>query len=162
MRISKQIFPRPVVLITSVNKENKPNVMTASFIMPVSFEPKYLTFSISPKRYTFENIKTTKEFVVNIASKEMRREAEICGSYSGRDKDKFKLANLEVEKASSVKPPLIKNCPISLECKVEFMRKFGDHFIVVGKVVKEHIRKEDFEPLLHYSGSEFKTAKNLE
>jgi flavin reductase (DIM6/NTAB) family NADH-FMN oxidoreductase RutF len=161
MRISQQIFPRPIILITTVNKEGKPNVMTASFVMPVSFEPKYLAFSISPQRYTFENLKETKEFVVNVASKEMKEKAEICGSFSGKTKDKFKLANLEIEKASIVKAPLLKEAPISFECKLELMKEFGDHFIVVGKVVKEHIRKKEFEPLLHSSGSEYKTSKAL-
>jgi flavin reductase (DIM6/NTAB) family NADH-FMN oxidoreductase RutF len=42
------------------------------------------------------------------------------------------------------------------------MKEFGDHFIVVGKVVEEHIRKAEFEPLLHYSGSEYRTSKILE
>lgn len=161
MRISQQIFPRPIILITTVNKENKPNVMTASFVMPVSFEPKYIAFSISPQHYTFENLKEAKEFVVNIANKEMKEKAEICGSYSGRNKDKFKLANLGIEKASLVKAPLIKECPISFECKLEFMKEFGDHFVVVGKVVKEHVRKPEFEPLLHYSRSEYRTSKIL-
>jgi flavin reductase (DIM6/NTAB) family NADH-FMN oxidoreductase RutF len=161
MRISQQIFPRPIVLVTTVNKEGKPNVMTASFIMPVSFEPKYIAFSISPQRYTFENLKETKEFVVNIASKEMKKEAEICGSCSGKNKDKFKLAGLEIEKASIVKAPLLKKAPISFECKLEFMKEFGDHFIVVGKVVKEHVRSENFEPLLHYSGSEYRISHAL-
>jgi flavin reductase (DIM6/NTAB) family NADH-FMN oxidoreductase RutF len=156
MRISQQIFPRPIILITTVNKEGKPNVMTASFVMPVSFEPKYLAFSISPQRYTFENLKETKEFVVNVASKEMKEKVRICGSYSGRTRDKFKLANLEVEKASLVKAPLLKEAPISFECKLEFMKEFGDHFVVVGKIVKEHVRKENFEPLLHYSGEEYR------
>jgi flavin reductase (DIM6/NTAB) family NADH-FMN oxidoreductase RutF len=156
MRISQQIFPRPIILITTVNKEGKPNVMTASFVMPVSFEPKYLAFSISPQRYTFENLKETKEFVVNVASKEMKEKVRICGSHSGRTRDKFKLANLEVEKASLVKAPLLKEAPISFECKLEFMKEFGDHFVVVGKIVKEHVRKENFEPLLHYSGEEYR------
>jgi flavin reductase (DIM6/NTAB) family NADH-FMN oxidoreductase RutF len=162
MRISQQIFPRPIVLITTVNKEGKPNVMTVSFVMPVSFEPKYLAFSISPQRYTFENLKETKEFVVNIASKEMKKEAEICGSFSGKTKDKFKLANLETEKAKIVKAPLLKKAPISFECKLEFMKEFGDHFIVVGKIVEEHIRKTEFEPLLHYSGREYRTSEILD
>jgi flavin reductase (DIM6/NTAB) family NADH-FMN oxidoreductase RutF len=162
MRISKQIFPRPIVLITTVDKEGKPNVMTASFIMPVSFEPKYIAVAISPQRYTFENLKETKEFVVNIASKEMKKKAEICGSYSGRTTDKFKLANLETENAKIVKAPLLKEAPISFECKLEFMKEFGDHFIVVGEVVEEHVRKQKFEPLLHCSGNDYRTSVKFE
>jgi flavin reductase (DIM6/NTAB) family NADH-FMN oxidoreductase RutF len=155
MRISQQIFPRPVALITSVNKNGKPNVMTTSFIMPVSFSPKILAISVSSSRYTFLNLKEVKEFVVNVCSEELKEVAMICGSYSGKETDKFELAELEIEKAKKVKPPLIKNCPISLECKIVFMKEFGDHWLIVGEVVEEHIRKKDFKPLFHVSGDKF-------
>jgi flavin reductase (DIM6/NTAB) family NADH-FMN oxidoreductase RutF len=107
MRISEEIFPRTVVLICTVNKKGEPNVMTASFLMPISFEPKYLAFSISPKRYSFENLKEIPEFTLNLLSKEMKKEAEICGSYSGKSVDKFKKANLFIEKSKKVLPPVI-------------------------------------------------------
>ena len=162
MRISQQIFPRPTALITTIGKNNKENVATFSFIMPVSFKPKYIAFSVSPERHTFKNLSETKEFVVNVLSKEMRKEAEICGSFSGRDRDKFILAKLTREKAEKVKPPLIRECPISLECKVVFMQEFGDHYLVVGRVEKEHIRKEEFDPLLHFSSDVFATMKRLD
>lgn len=154
MKISEQIFPRIVVLISSTDGE-KDNVMTASFLMPISFNPKYLAFAISPKRYTFENLKKIKEFTLNILAEEMLKEAKICGSYSGREKNKFELAKLEKEKSKFVKPPLIKNCPISFECKIEEMREFGDHYLVVGKVLNEVIRKKDFKPLLHKTAEIF-------
>jgi flavin reductase (DIM6/NTAB) family NADH-FMN oxidoreductase RutF len=161
MRISQQIFPRPTALITTIDKNGKENVATFSFLMPVSSEPKYVAFSISPKRHSFKNLKETKEFVINVLSKEMKKEAEICGSFSGRDKDKFVLAKLTKQKAEKVKPPLIKECPISLECKVVSIQEFGDHYLVVGIVEKEHIRKEEFDPLLHFSGDVFATMKKL-
>jgi flavin reductase (DIM6/NTAB) family NADH-FMN oxidoreductase RutF len=161
MRISEQIFPRIVALICTTNKEGKPNVMTASFLMPISFEPKILAVSISPKRYSFENLKEVPEFTLNVLTKEMKEIAKICGSFSGRNVDKFKKAKLEIEKSKKVLPPIIKNCPISLECKVLEMKEFGDHFLVVGEVLGEWIRKEKFEPLLHKTGEIFMTAKNL-
>lgn len=156
MRISEQIFPRTVALIVSTNEKN--NVMTASFIMPISFNPKYLAFSISPKRYTFENLKKIKEFTLNVCSQEMLEVAKICGTYSGRDRDKFEMLKLKKERSRFVKPQMIENCPIFFECKIEDMKEFGDHFLVVGKVLNEVIRKRDFEPLLHKSGDVFLTV----
>ena len=161
MKISEQIFPRVVALICTSNKEGKPNVMTATFLMPISFGPKILAVSIAPTRYSFENLKEVPEFTLNILTKEMKEIAEICGSFSGRKVDKFKIAKLEIEKSEKVLPPVIKNCPISLECKVLEMKEFGDHFLVVGKVLKEWIRKENFDPLLHKSGKVFMSAKRL-
>ncbi len=155
MRISEQIFPRVVCLIATVDKQGKPNVMTASFLMPVSFEPKYVAFAISPRRYTFENLKAVKEFSLNVCSREMEEIAWICGSHSGSEADKFKLARITAENSDMIKPPVIKECPISFECKVEEMKLFGDHWLVVGRVLKEHVRNEQFKPLMHKSGKEF-------
>jgi len=155
MRISEQIFPRVVALIVSIDENGKENVMTASFLMPISFEPKYVAIAVAEERLTFENLKKKKEFTLNICSKEMKEKAIICGSYSGREKDKFELAKIEREKSKIVRPSLIKESPISFECKVEFMKKFGDHWLVVGKVVEEHVRKKEFSPLLHKSKDKF-------
>jgi flavin reductase (DIM6/NTAB) family NADH-FMN oxidoreductase RutF len=155
MRISEQIFPRVVALIVSVDENGKENVMTASFLMPVSFDPKYVAVAIAEERLTFENLKKTKEFTLNVCSKEMKEKAIICGSYSGREKDKFELAKLEKEGSKIVKPSLIKEAPISFECKVEFMKKFGDHWLVVGRVVEEHVREKEFSPLLHKASNVF-------
>ncbi len=171
MRISEQIFPRPVALICTINKEGKANVMTASFLMPISFEPKYLAFSISPKRASFLNLKEIPEFTLNLLSKEMKKEAEICGSFSGKGRDKFEIANLIIEKSKKVLPPVIygakgkgqkkKIVPVSFECKVVEIKEFGDHFLVVGEVLNEWQRKTKFEPLLHYSKGIFLTSKKL-
>lgn len=155
MRISELLFPRLVVLITTINKESKPNVMTASFIMPVSFEPKFIAFSISPYRYSFQNLNEVKEFGVNVLKKEQKEIAMICGTRSGREVDKFKIANLTLEESKIIKPPLIKECPISLECEVEEMVKAGDHFIIIGKVVNEIVREKEFTPLLHITGENY-------
>lgn len=160
MRISEQIFPRVVALIVTVNLKKKPNVMTASFLMPISFEPKILAFSISSKRYSFQNLKEVPQFTLNILSKEMKKEAQICGTFSGKDIDKFKKAKLIKEKSEKVLPPTIK-CPVSFECEVLKITKLGDHFLVVGKVLKERQRKKEFEPLLHYSKDIFMTSKKL-
>jgi len=155
MRISEQIFPRVVSLIVTISKEGKANVMTASFLMPISFEPKYLAFSISPKRYTFSLLKERKEFTLNVCDETLLESAKICGTHLEKSEDKFKLANLTKESSESVRPPTIKECPISFECKVELMKELGDHFLIVGKALKEKIRKKDFRPLLHKGGETF-------
>lgn len=144
-----------------MNKDGKANVATFSFIMPISFEPKFVAFAVAPQRYTFENLKEVGEFSLNILKKEQLEIANICGSYSGRDKDKFELAKLTKEEGEKISAPLIKEAPISLECRVVFMEKFGDHYLVVGEVLREVVREEKFDPLLHYSGDEFFTWKRL-
>lgn len=158
MRISEEIFPRVCALICSTDGK-KDNVMTASFLMPISFEPKYLAFSVGPQRYTFLNLKKVPEFTLNILEEKMKEIAQICGSQSGKDVDKFEVAKISKESSKKVRPPMVKECPISFECKIEKMEKFGDHYLVVGKVVNEVIRKKKFKPLLHKTKDIFPKIK---
>jgi len=162
-RISQILYPRLTVLITTCDGSGKPDVATFSFFMPVSFEPKYVAFAVAPQRLTFANLREVREFVVNVPTIEMLNEVWICGSVSGREADKFKLTGLTAVPSVKVKPPRIKECPVQLECAVEWMGEFGDHWLVVGKVVAEHVERTDFEPILHYSGRGFfKVGEKLE
>jgi len=158
MRISEEIWPRPVAILTTVSKEGRPNGMTVSFLMPISFEPKYVAVSVSPRRYSFQNLNEVKEFGLNVLEKSQKKLAEVFGTLSGRDEDKFEVAGVKPIKSEAIRPPLIE-CPISLECEVVFMEEFGDHYVVIGKVLREHVRKKEFEPLLHKSGDFFPEIK---
>lgn len=155
MRISQIIYPRQTVLVTTCDKDIKPNIATFSFIMPVSFDPTYLAFSIAPERFTFKNLQDVDEFVFNICTEDMLDAILICGTNSGRDVDKFELAGLETIESMKVRPPRVKVCPVQLECTIEDMKEFGDHYLVVGRVVKEHIEKSEFRPIYHHTGKEF-------
>ena len=154
-RISRLLYPRLVALITTCDRHGKPNVAPFSFLMPVSFNPKYLAFAIAPERHTYRNLVEVGEFVVNIPAEDMLDEIWLCGTRSGRETDKLSLAKLKTVKSVKVRPPRIENCPIQLECKVEFMEKFGDHYLVVGKVLEEHVNRKDFKPIMHYTANEF-------
>jgi len=154
-RISRLLYPRLTVLITTCDAQGRPDVAAFSFFMPVSFEPKYVAFAVAPTRHTFSNLREVREFVVNVPTADMLKEVWVCGTISGRDADKFKLTGLTPIPSKAVKPPRIKECPVQLECKVERMEELGDHYLVVGRVVAEHVETEDYEPLLHYSGKIF-------
>lgn len=162
MRISQQIFPRPVVLVATVDGDGKDNVMPASFVMPVSFSPKYVAVSIAPERQTFSNLRKVGEFTVNVATLEMLEQVKVCGSCSGRDLDKFSMARLTKVPSKKVRPPGIAESPITLECLVEYMGRFGDHYLVVGRVVEEYVRRMEFSPLLHYAGDRYMEARPFE
>lgn len=158
MRISELVFPRPVVLL-GVSAGKKANFMTVSFISPISFEPKILGVSISPKRYSFELLKINDYFSINTCSKEMLDKAVLCGTHSGRDVDKTELAGLDVEFKDGV--PVLNNSPISLVCRKIDMKEYGDHYWVVGEVTEELIRYNTYDPLLHGTGGLFYTVKKL-
>ncbi|MGC9104394.1 MAG: flavin reductase family protein [Candidatus Methanodesulfokora sp.] len=154
-RISELLYPRLTVLITTCDKRGRPNVAAFSFLMPISFDPKYLAFAVAPTRHTFDNLKEVGDFVVNVPTAEMLDKVWICGKLSGRDSDKFRMTGLTPVPSRVVRPPRVEECPVQLECIVEEMKEYGDHYLVVGKVVAEHVSKLDFQPLLHLSGSTF-------
>lgn len=162
-RVSQLLYPRLTVLITTCDRSGRPNVAAFSFVMPISFEPKYVAFSVAPQRHSFSNLREVGEFVVNVPTFDQLQTVWVCGRYSGREVDKFKLAGLTPVQSVKVKPPRIRECPIQLECVVELMKEFGDHWLVVGRVVAEHVEELEFDPILHYSGNRvFKVGELVE
>lgn len=133
------LFPLPVVLVTCVDKEGKPNIITLAWTGIVCSEPPMLSISIRPHRYSYGLIKEQKEFVVNIPTADIMRQTDICGTVSGKGKDKFALTKLTPEKAKFVKPPLIKECPVSLECKLKQSTLLGTHEVFIGEIIAVHM-----------------------
>lgn len=130
--------PTSVVLATCISADGKPNIITLGMYMPISSNPPLLTIGVSPKRYSHGLIKETREFVVNVPSKDLVKQSVLCGSVSGRDHNKFEEAGLTPIPASKVKPPSIKECVSNLECKVVASYECGDHTLFVGEVVAAH------------------------
>ena len=95
--------------------------------------------SIRPNRYSFNIIKESKEFVLNIVNEELVKQADFCGSHSGRDVDKFKVLNLTPIKGEKVNSPLIKESPINLECQVKKIIELGTHHLFIGEIIATHI-----------------------
>ncbi|GAG68808.1 unnamed protein product [marine sediment metagenome] len=89
------------------------------------------------RRHSYELIKNAKDFVVNIPTREILKETDYCGNVSGRDVNKFKKTGLTPLPGKIVKSPLIKECPINLECKVIKDIELGDHNFIVGEVVSK-------------------------
>lgn len=135
------LFPLPVILVTCVDSAGKPNIITLAWTGIVCSEPPMLSISIRPHRYSYNLIKEQREFVVNIPTAEIMKETDICGTVSGRDVDKFKLTKLTPEKAKVVKPPLIKECPVNLECRVKSSMKLGTHEMFISEILAVHVEE---------------------
>ena len=140
------LFPLPVVLVTCVDKAGKPNVITLAWAGIVCSEPPMLSVSIRLGRYSYGLIKEQKEFTVNIPTTAIMKETDICGTVSGRSGDKFKLAGLHTEPAKEVKAPLIKECPVALECKVRDSKMLGTHEMFIAEIVAVHVEESVLGP----------------
>ncbi len=137
--------PKPVAIIVSIDSSGKPNGMSAAWLTPTSRDPPLLAVAISPKRYTYELIKQSKDFTVNILDASMVDESELFGSYSGRSVDKFKKSKLTLARSRIVKSPYIAEAVTALECTLYNDYPGGDHQLIIGKVEKAYVREEALE-----------------
>jgi flavin reductase (DIM6/NTAB) family NADH-FMN oxidoreductase RutF len=118
-----------------VSGVEKPNVMTADWVVPLSFEPKLLGVSVGHRRYTNKLIKDFKEFVVAVPTIELLKEVWLAGTISGASEDKISKLKLTLVKSKKVRVPSIKECQANLECKVVKEVEVGDHTFFVGEIL---------------------------
>jgi flavin reductase (DIM6/NTAB) family NADH-FMN oxidoreductase RutF len=134
---SEALYPVPVVLISCGNRDLA-NIITIAWCGVACSKPPLLTISIRPSRYSNSIIKESGDFVINIPIQNLLKEADICGTVSGRDKDKFSLCGFTKADSCIVKSPMIKECPVNIECKVTKVLSLGAHDMFIGEAVKVH------------------------
>ena len=129
------LYPVPAVMVSVAEKEGKSNIITVAWAGTVCTNPPMLTISVRPERYSYHMIQETGEFVVNLTTENLAFATDYCGVKSGRDTDKWRDMNLTREPASKVSVPLIKECPVNLECKVVRVDELGSHHMFLAEVV---------------------------
>lgn len=136
----RQLPTRPVYLV-SAKHEGKKNIISIGMFAFFSGKPTLVGVGIGPARYSFELIRQSGEYVVNVVDEKLMKAVRICGRKSGREVDKFELANLTPARAVAVKAPLIQESPVSIECKVVKEVETGDHVWFMGEVLAVHVRQ---------------------
>ncbi|MGH4052397.1 MAG: flavin reductase family protein [Clostridium sp.] len=136
---SAMLNPVPVVLITSKNKEGKVNVFTVGWIGMACTKPPMITVAIRPERLSYDNIKESGDFVVNLPNSRLVRQVDYCGVRSGKQIDKISEMNFTIEDGKDVIAPLISDCSISLECKVKSITPLGTHDLFLAEIVNTHV-----------------------
>jgi flavin reductase (DIM6/NTAB) family NADH-FMN oxidoreductase RutF len=138
---STLFYPCPAVLVTSVNWEGRPNIITLAWAGVACSDPPTISLGIRPSRYSYGLIEQSREFVVNLPTLSILKETDYCGRVSGRDHDKFAETKLTAEPSTKVRAPLIKECPVNLECTLQQIVKLGSHDLFLGRVVAVHVEK---------------------
>ena len=129
------LYPVPAVMISVADKEGNSNIFTVAWAGTVCTNPPMLTISVRPERHSYQMIKETGEFVVNLTTEELAFATDYCGVKSGRDTDKWKDTGLTKTPASKVSVPLIQESPVNLECKVVRIDELGSHHMFLAEVV---------------------------
>lgn len=128
------LYPVPAVMVSCGRKGEKPNIITLAWVGNVCSDPVMLTISVRKSRYSYDIIKETGEFVVNLTNRELARACDWCGVKSGRDFDKYKEMKLTPSKSETVGAPGIAESPVSIECKVKDIVELGSHDMFVAEV----------------------------
>jgi len=132
------LSPLPIVLL-GANVNKKANYMVIGYIAPFDFG-RYIFFSIYKKRHTRIGIHENGTFSVNIPTIDILKETEICGSKSGRDIDKSSLFDNFYGKLETA--PMIKQCPINIECELTEFLDYEQNDGIIGKVVQSYVNPE--------------------
>ncbi len=128
------VYPLPAVLVTCSDGKND-NVFTVAWTGTICTDPAMTYISVRKERFSYDIIKNSSEFCINLTTKELAYATDYCGVKSGRNEDKFKKMNLEKEKCSKISAPCLKQSPVTIECKVEEIKELGSHDMFIAKVV---------------------------
>ena len=146
----RPVYPSPAALVTSVDSEGRPNIITLGEAYNLSVRrPVIVGISIAKQRYSHALISASHEFVLNLPTAGMLEQVDQCGSCSGRDVDKFALTSLTPLRAEKVRAPLIEECPVNLECGVLTVQEVGDHDLFIGKVLVQHADQDVLDDAGH-------------
>lgn len=128
------IYPIPAVMV-SCGTMNDSNIITVAWTGILNTNPPTVYISVRPERYSYNIIKKQKEFVINLTNRNLVKATDWCGVKTGAKVNKFKEMNLHKEKANFVKCPMIKESPVSIECKVKEIKELGSHHMFIADVL---------------------------
>lgn len=127
-------YPIPAVMVSVGNME-KSNIITVAWTGIINTNPAMVYISVRPTRYSYNILKKEKEFVINLTTEKLAYATDWCGVKSGANVEKFKEMKLTKEKANMVKCPIIKESPVSIECKVKQIVDLGSHTMFVAEIL---------------------------
>lgn len=128
------LYPTLTVL-AGANVDGKPNFCTVAHVGIATMN--MITLSLAKNRYTGGGIKENKTFSVNIPSREIAAETDYCGLVSGKDTSKsglFEVFYGELETA-----PMIKSCPVNMECRLYNIVELPTHDLIIGEIFETYV-----------------------
>ena len=135
------INPVPAVMVSCGTME-KSNIATVAWTGTINSDPAMCYISLRPSRYSYKIIKDTGEFIINLTTRNLVKATDWCGCRSGEKYDKFKEMNLNKEKATFVKCPMIKESPVSIECRVKNIIELGTHHMFIADVLAINVNED--------------------
>jgi len=156
----KIMFPCPATLVVTGTMEDA-NIVTIAWVSLLTSLPPSLGISVGQRGFSGEAIKKNRNFTVNIATVDIMKEADFCGITSGKDLDKFKESGLTKMPSKHIESPIIKECPLNLECKLVDWQIVGrtNHFI--GEILETHIDTDKLKDVNKYGSIDIEVFNPL-
>lgn len=129
------LYPVPAVMVSCKRQDEKPNIITVAWAGTICTNPPMVSISIRPERYSYDIVKETGEFVINLTNEDLVYATDFCGVKSGKDVDKFKEMSLTPIDMEHVGAPGIGESPVNIECKVTEIKELGSHHMFLAEVV---------------------------
>lgn len=132
------LYPLPVVMVSMMDKNGNYNIITIGWAGTICTNPPMVSISVRPERYSYQILRESGEFVINLTTRELAYATDYCGVKSGRDVDKFRELKLTALPASKVGAPLIAESPVNIECRVCQVMPLGSHHMFLAEVAAVH------------------------
>lgn len=136
------LYPLPAVLVSVGDMEGVSNILTIAWTGTVCTNPPMVYISIRPERYSYQMLRKTGEFVINLTTKSLVKATDYCGVRSGRDVDKWKECGLSPIAADTVRCPMIAESPVNIECRVTEVKELGSHHMFLAEVTAIHVAED--------------------
>lgn len=140
------IYPLPALLVSCGDSPENYNLLTIAWSGTVCTNPPMCYISVRPERHSYELIKRTGEFVINLTTESLARATDWCGVRSGRDYDKFREMGLTPQPGVEVKAPIVGEAPLSIECRVKQIIPLGSHDMFLAEVVAVQADERYIDP----------------
>ena len=128
------LAPLPPALVTCAHGGTQ-NIFTVAWTGITNTVPPKTYISVRPSRFSYELIRQSGEFAINITTKNLIRAADFCGIHTGAKVNKFERCRLSTEPASQISCPILSSSPLTLECRVTDVIPLGSHDMFLADIV---------------------------
>lgn len=129
------IYPIPAVMVSCGHAPEEYNIITIAWTGTINSKPPMCYISVRPERHSYDIIKRTGEFVINLTTEKLAKATDWCGVRSGSKYNKWEKMNLTPAPAKIVKAPIIAESPVNVECVVKDIIELGSHHMFTAEVV---------------------------
>lgn len=133
-RPGNMLYPVPAVMVSCRRPGEKPNIITVAWAGTICSSPAMVSISVRKERFSYDILKETREFVINLVTKDLVRAADYCGVRSGRDVDKYKEMHLTELPSRTIGAPGIEESPVNIECRITKVTPLGSHDLFFAEV----------------------------